>query len=111
VPASGYEIHHGRIARGGDDEFLGGARAGHVFGTMWHGSLESDGLRRAFLAAASEVLGRPYEPSDVSFAERRDARLDLLGDLVEQKLDVEALLALVEHGAPAGLDVLPPGVG
>jgi adenosylcobyric acid synthase len=109
--ASGYEIHHGRITRGGDEEFLGGARAGHVFGTMWHGSLESDGLRRAFLAEVSAVLGRPFEPSDVSFAERRDARLDLLGDLVEQKLDVEALLTLVENGAPAGLAVLPPGLG
>ncbi len=109
APASGYEIHHGRITRGDDEEFLGGARAGHVFGTMWHGSLESDGLRRAFLAEASAVLGRSYETSDVSFAERRDARLDLLGDLVEQKLDVEALLSLVEHGPPAGLAVLPPG--
>jgi adenosylcobyric acid synthase len=111
APASGYEIHHGRIARGGDEEFLGGARAGHVFGTMWHGSLESDGLRRAFLAQAAELLGRPYVASDVSFAERRDARLDLLADLVEQKLDVEALLALVEHGAPSGVAVLPPGLG
>jgi adenosylcobyric acid synthase len=109
--ASGYEIHHGRITRGSGEEFLGGARAGHVFGTMWHGSLESDGLRRAFLAQASEVLGRTYEASDVSFAERRDARLDLLGDLVEQKLDVEALLELVEHGAPGDLAVLPPGLG
>ena len=107
--ASGYEIHHGRIARGDDEEFLGGARAGHVFGTMWHGSLESDGLRRAFLAEASAVLGRPFETSDVSFAERRDARLDLLGDLVEQKLDVEALLAMAEHGAPDDLVMLPPG--
>ena len=37
------------------EEFLGGARAGNVFGTMWHGSLEGDELRGAFLAAA---LGR-----------------------------------------------------
>jgi adenosylcobyric acid synthase len=109
--ASGYEIHHGRIARGGDEEFLGGARSGLVFGTMWHGSLESDRLRRAFLAEASGIVGRAYEPSDVSFAESRDARLDLLGDLVEQKLDVESLLALAEHGAPSGLRVLPPGLG
>jgi adenosylcobyric acid synthase len=109
--ASGYEIHHGRITRGSDEEFLGGARSGQVFGTMWHGSLESDELRRAFLAEAAEHLDRPYAPSTVSFAERREARLDLLGDLVEQRLDVEALLALAEHGAPSGLAVLPPGLG
>jgi formylmethanofuran dehydrogenase subunit C len=39
----GYEIHHGRVTVGGDaQDFLGGARAGSVFGTMWHGSLEGD---------------------------------------------------------------------
>ena len=46
--ASGYEIHHGGITRGaGVDEFPGGLRAGQVFGTMWHGSLEGDALRGA----------------------------------------------------------------
>lgn len=109
--ASGYEIHHGRIARGGGEEFLGGARSGHVFGTMWHGSLESDALRRAFLTEAAGMVGRSFAASDVCFAERREARLDLLGDLVEQQLDVEALLKLAEHGAPSGLAVLPPGAG
>lgn len=107
--ASGYEIHHGRITRGDDEEFLGGARSGQVFGTMWHGSLESDGFRHAFLAEASTLLGRGYTPSGISFAERRDARLDLLGDLVEQKLDVEALLSLVDCGVPDGLPILPAG--
>src|SRR3546814_20869749 len=46
---SGYEIHHGRITRHGGQEFLGGARAGNVFGTMWHGSLEGDRFRPALL--------------------------------------------------------------
>ena len=104
VAASGYEIHHGRITRGGGAEFLGGARAGNVLGTMWHGSLEDDALRGALLA---ELLDR--EPSAVSFGAARDARLDRLGDLVEQHLDVQALLALARGGAPAGLPVLPPG--
>jgi adenosylcobyric acid synthase len=47
---------------------------------------------------------------DVSFATVRAARLDRLGDLVVEHLDTAALLALIEHGAPAGLPVLPPGV-
>ena len=109
-PASGYEIHHGRIARGaGVEEFLGGARDGAVFGTMWHGSLEGDALRGAWLAGAAAAAGRPYAPSDVSFVALREARLELLADLVEQHLDVDALLSLVTHGAPSGLRVLPPG--
>ena len=89
-PRPGYEIHHGRVTVGdGAAEFLGGARAGNVFGTMWHGSLEGDELRGAFLAA---TLGR--EPSPVNFAVARERRFDLLGDLIERHLDVDALLAL-----------------
>jgi adenosylcobyric acid synthase len=106
--ASGYEIHHGRITRGNAEEFLGGARSGNVFGTMWHGSLESDEFRRAFLAEAAALAGRAYEPSEVSFGERREARLDLLGDLVEARLDVDALLDIATSGVPA-VPILPPG--
>ena len=108
--ASGYEIHHGRITRGeGVEDFLAGARDGAVFGTMWHGSLESDGLRRALLAEVASAVGRPAPVSDVSFAARREARLDLLGDLVEQHLDVDRLLDLATSGAPRGLRRLAPG--
>ncbi|TFV57036.1 cobyric acid synthase [Mycobacterium sp. PS03-16] len=103
--AAGYEIHHGRITRApGVDEFLGGARAGQVFGTMWHGSLEGDALRRAFLA---ETLG--LAPSEVSFTAARERRLDVLGDLVESHLDVDALLELVAAGPDPDLPFLPPG--
>lgn len=103
--ASGYEIHHGRITCGEDaDEFPGGARADNVFGTMWHGAFEGDELRDRFL---SETLGLPS--SGVSFAGAREARLELLGDLVEQNLDVDALLHLATDGAPQALPFLPPG--
>jgi len=105
VQAAGYEIHHGRITRGpAAEEFLGGARAGQVFGTMWHGALEGNALRARFLG---EALG--LDPSGVSFPAARDARLDLLGDLVEEHLDVDALLDLVHGGPPADLPFLPPG--
>jgi adenosylcobyric acid synthase len=105
VPASGYEIHHGRISRGDAvEEFLGGARHGRVFGTMWHGSLEGDALRAAFL---HETLG--LARSGTCFAAARERRLDLLGDLVERHLDVDALLDLARHGCPPGLPFLAPG--
>jgi adenosylcobyric acid synthase len=106
---SGYEIHHGRITQGDDEPFLGGARTTNVFGTMWHGSLESDAFRRVLLATVATLAGRTYEPSAVSFAARREQRLDLLGDLVERHLDVDALLTLATDGPPAGLPLLPPG--
>ncbi len=104
VQATGYEIHHGRVRCGpGAEPFLGGARSGAVFGTMWHGSLEGDELRAAFLR---ETLG--LSPSGVSFPAARERRLDLLGDLVEEHLDVAALLDLIGGGAGAP-PFLPPG--
>ncbi len=107
VAASGYEIHHGQVDVGGTlEEFLGGARSGMVFGTMWHGSLEGDALRGAFLG---EVAGPAWSPSGVSFAARRERRFELLADLAEEHLDVDALVSLARAGAPTGLPFLPPG--
>lgn len=109
VDAHGYEIHHGRITRHSGEEFLGGARAGAVYGTMWHGSLEGDPLRRTLLAEVAAAAGASYEPGEAGFAELRERRLDVLGDLAEEHLDVDALLELATSGAPAGLPALEPG--
>ncbi|MGV0625500.1 cobyric acid synthase [Mycolicibacter minnesotensis] len=104
-PAGGYEIHHGRITVGaGAQEFLGGARTGPVFGTMWHGALEGDALRAAFLAETLQLA-----PSGTSFPAARERRLDLLGDLVEEHLDLDAVLDLAGGGPPRGLPFLAPG--
>lgn len=92
---AGYEIHHGRTT--------GERVAGAVTGTMVHGRLEDDAHRAAYLLEALGVT------STASFPAARERRLDLLGDLVEQHLDVDALLDLATRGAPAGLPVLAPG--
>lgn len=105
IPASGYEIHHGHVTTGpGVEEFPGGGRCGPVFGTMWHGAFEGDALRAGFLQHTLDLA-----PSGVSFTGAREARLDLLGDLVERHLDVDALVELAIHGAPQHLPFLPPG--
>lgn len=110
-PVTGYEIHHGVLETGDVEPFPGGGFADGVFATMWHGSLESDGFRQAFLGEVAARAGRTRTASTVVFAERRESRLDLLGDLVERHLDVDALLELARTGAPADLPVLPPGAG
>ncbi len=109
-PVTGYEIHHGRLQVGAGDAFPGGVRKGEVMATMWHGSLESDGFRQAFLSEVAVAGGRSRAPSEVRFEACREARLDLLGDLVTEHLDVDALLELATSGAPGGLPLLPPGV-
>ncbi|KAF4410293.1 MULTISPECIES: cobyric acid synthase [Streptomyces] len=118
-PVAGYEIHHGVAAVGdGAEPFLtdaagrplDGCRAGSVWGTHWHGSLESDGFRRAFLRRVARDAGRRFTPApDTRFGELREEQLDRLGDLIEEHADTGALLRLIEEGPPAGLPFLPPG--
>jgi adenosylcobyric acid synthase len=125
VPAGGYEIRHGRVSRHGAAPLLRGdavAQAagepdatdegcvrGAVAGTSWHGLLEHDAAREAVLAWAARRAGRPHAPGGARFAEIRDRRYDVLGDLVEEHLDTRALLELLEHGVPAGLPTLACG--
>ena len=45
----------------------------------------------------------------VSFRARREEVLDVLGDLVEEHLDTDALWRLIESGPPPDLPFLPPG--
>nr|WP_202388523.1 cobyric acid synthase [Nocardioides flavescens] len=81
---AGYEIHHGRVT--------GELARGPVVGTMVHGALEDDAHRAAYLQQALGITSR------ASFPAARERRLELLGDLVEEHLDVDALLALAEEG-------------
>jgi adenosylcobyric acid synthase len=108
-PVEGYQIHHGVAVPEGGEPFLDGCTVGSVSGTSWHGIFENDGFRQAFLTGLAARTGRRRTPSGVSFAAVRERRLDALGDLVAEHLDTAALLRLIEHGAPAGLPVVPPG--
>ncbi|MGW7617883.1 cobyric acid synthase [Streptomyces antimycoticus] len=108
----GYEIHHGvaELLDGAEEPFLDGCRVGSVWGTHWHGSLESDGFRRAFLRRVAAAAGRAFVPApDTRFGELREEQLDRLGDLIEEHADTDALLRLIEKGVPEGLPFVPPG--
>ncbi|GHH73650.1 cobyric acid synthase [Streptomyces sulfonofaciens] len=106
----GYEIHHGVADVQGGEPFLDGCRVGSVWGTHWHGSLESDGFRRAFLRAVADTAGRRFVPApDTSFAALREEQLDRLGDLIEEHADTDALWRLIESGPPTRLPFVPPG--
>jgi adenosylcobyric acid synthase len=111
TPVHGYVIHHGRVQVHGGEPFLDGTRRGTVWGTLWHGALENDAFRRAWLAQVAAQAGRDdWAPRpDTSFTGLRTARLDLLADAVEEHLDTEALLRLVDRGAPDGLAFVAPG--
>jgi adenosylcobyric acid synthase len=111
APVAGYEIHHGVVAIHGitAEPFLDGCRSGTVWGTSWHGTLENDEFRRAFLTEVAQLAGRDFKPAaDTCFADLRQATLDRLGDLVAEHLDTAALCRLIEGGPPPGLPVIPP---
>jgi adenosylcobyric acid synthase len=107
---TGYEIHHGVAEVLGGEAFLDGCRVGPVWGTHWHGSLESDAFRRAFLREVAAAAGRRFVPApDTSFEALREEQLDKLGDLIEEHADTDGLWRLIESGAPVGLPFVPPG--
>ena len=75
---------------------------GAVFGTHWHGLLDNDDFRRAWLTrvAAAAGRGRVRRRRDTNVAARRDAQLDLIADLLASHLDVDAVLGLLDGPPP-----------
>jgi adenosylcobyric acid synthase len=111
VPVHGYEIHHGRVQAGTGDPFPGGVRSGAVFGTMWHGCLEGDDFRAAWLDEAARLAGVPgFRAGGTSFAAAREARIDAIADALEQHVDLDAVLDLLDRGAPPDLPVVRGGL-
>jgi adenosylcobyric acid synthase len=109
APVAGYEIHHGiaEVTDPAADPFLDGCRRGAVWGTSWHGVLENNEFRRAFLAEVAALAGRDFTPSPgTDFFAVRQARLDVLGDLVADHLDTAALSRLITGGPPPGMPSL-----
>ncbi|KGN36815.1 cobyric acid synthase [Knoellia subterranea] len=90
----GYEIHHGVV----DDDrtFPGGTASGSVWGTIWHGTLECDDFRRAWLFEVAAAAGSTWTPdlSAPGFTARREAMIDALADAVEEHVDHESLLEM-----------------
>jgi adenosylcobyric acid synthase len=118
APVHGYEIHHGYVSSGEPEPLLHyadgrpeGAVAGNVGGTHWHGAFESDEFRRRFLSEAARQAGRHgfAVAPDTRYAAIRERALDVLGDLVEEHADTDALRRLIEDGPPPGLPFVPPG--
>jgi adenosylcobyric acid synthase len=111
---SGYEIRHGtaQVVDASAEPFLDGCRGGAcgaVWGTSWHGTLENDEFRREFLTEVAALAGRDFTVApDTDFSALREARLDVLGDLVADNLDTAALGELIDGGPPGGLPVIPP---
>jgi adenosylcobyric acid synthase len=110
----GYEIRHGRPRRLSGEPMLvtsegeEGCIRGTVWGTSWHGVFESDDFRRAFLGWVAGSNAVEWTPGDIFFGAAREAQADHLAALIADHADTQALMRLIEHGAPKGLPVLSP---
>ncbi|MEP7161280.1 MAG: cobyric acid synthase [Dermatophilaceae bacterium] len=99
APATGYAIHHGRpeptssTGLGPVDDFPGGLSVGGTYGTMWHGLLEGDAFRRAWLTEVATRAGSSYRPraGALGYADRREAMIERLADAVGH-LDLTGLV-------------------
>jgi adenosylcobyric acid synthase len=99
----GYEIHHGRLMRSSENDWLGvGLRRAAVYGTHWHGLLDNDDVRRQWLTDAAAAGGRDgfVAADDVDVSARRDAQLDAMADLLAAHADIDSILGLLESGPP-----------
>jgi adenosylcobyric acid synthase len=98
----GYEIHNGRVLRLGAEPLFEtgsgeeGCRAGSVLGTSWHGILENDQFRASLLGWAAAKAALDWRPGATRFAHVREARIDLLADLIDEHVDTGSIVRLIE---------------
>ncbi|WP_025274462.1 cobyric acid synthase [Haloglycomyces albus] len=111
-----YSIRHGRPRPWGGESWLAddvdgaeGCRVGSILGTSWHGLLENNALRRAFLTRVARRRGLSFAPGDVDFAQVRRNRLDAFADVLDEHLDMSYLFNLIQKGAPDNPFIAPPG--
>ncbi len=99
TPLHGYEIHHGQVRRSQAQDWLGiGIRDGAVFGTHWHGLLDNDDVRRAWLGEVAAAAGCTgfVVAADTDVRARRDAQLDVMADALAAHTDLDAVLGLLD---------------
>ncbi len=92
----GYEIHHGVVDAA--PTFPGGTAEDATYGTIWHGTMECDDFRRAWLVEVAAAAGSSWQPvaGAPSFASRREAQIDTLADAVSEALDLDRMLEMAQ---------------
>ena len=101
---NGYEIHHGAtqpaaawVSLDAGEEEGASALEGRVMGTSLHGLFESDGFRRAFLSEVARRAGKDLPRGNVSFTAARQTRADTIAAVLEQHVDIDAVIGLIRE--------------
>lgn len=74
--------------------------------------MDNDDFRRGWLQQAARATGRTgfQVAADVNMAARRDRQLDVMADLLDAHLDVDAVLGLLD-GPPLDAPTILTGLG
>ncbi|QMU55877.1 MAG: cobyric acid synthase [Candidatus Mycalebacterium zealandia] len=102
---TGYEIHMGqtqfsgannaRFLKKADGSFDGAvSENGNVYGTYLHGIFENDNLRSTFLNHLRAKKGLPDEKT-ANFATEMEKQYERLADVLEESLDMNAVMSMV----------------
>ena len=117
----GYEIHHGYVSAADPGlppllRYADGTRRGRRGSARCTAPTGTAPSSPTGSAAGSSPRSPGWpggtasrSPRTPRFAAARERTLDLLGDLVEEHLDTDALWRLIESGPPPGLPFIPPG--
>ena len=101
-PVSGYEIHMGTTEAGTCQEALDGdglvSSDGLVFGTYMHGLFQNPAAVNALLSYLSSKKGLSFTPLSRVTADP----YDMLADLFEEHVDMDAIVAMLEMKTVAG---------
>lgn len=99
---TGYEIHMGTTEPGTCQEALDGdglvSSDGLVFGTYMHGLFQNPAAVNALLSYLSTKKGLPFTPLPATTADPYDT----LADLFEERVDMDAIVALLTMETPVG---------
>jgi adenosylcobyric acid synthase len=98
---TGYEIHMGTTEPGTCQKALDGdglvSSDGLVFGTYMHGLFQNPAAVNALLSYLSRKKGMPFTPLPAMTADP----YDMLADLFEEHVDMDAIVALLKTEMPA----------
>ncbi|MDP2690434.1 MAG: cobyric acid synthase [Deltaproteobacteria bacterium] len=111
LSVEGYEIHMGKTTgsaapfaritgrNGAEADILDGGSAGNLWGTYIHGIFDNDAFREALLSGlrAGKGISSSLTAAE-GFREQREASIKRLAGVVEESLDMEAIMGIAGLG-------------
>lgn len=95
----GYEIHMGQTTINSGEMFdtNGGAIKDNIFGTYIHGIFDEGSFRENIIKYIAQKKGVDIDNAFVGLSEYKNQQYDKLADLIEQNIDIDAIIKIMEN--------------